>query len=125
MRPAKDESSEDADVEPNTKVEELEDYTKTTHNEDEPNLINLKGTSTEFLEASYRIAKIRKTSSLQKKNQVINKTKFKTTYLQSKQYSKEADKETIDENNQRGKSKVNTYKDNKKKWKKGTDYYYL
>ena len=110
-----DESSEDAEVEPNTKVEEFEDYTKTTHNEDEPNLIILKGTSTDFLEARRRIAKIVKTSSLQKKYLVINKTRFKTTNLQSKPYSLEADIETTDENNQKGKSKLTIYKDNKKK----------
>ena len=63
-------SSEDAEVEPSTKVGELEDYTKNTHNEDEPNLSILKGTSTEFLEARRRIEKI-----------VKNKTKFKATYL--------------------------------------------
>ena len=35
--------------------------------------------------------------------------------MQSKPYSKEADKETIDENNQRWRSKVTIYKNNKKK----------
>ena len=46
---------------------------------------------------------------------MINKTRFKASNLQNKPYSLEADIETINEDNEKGKCKLTIYKDNKKK----------
>ena len=97
------------------KTEEFEDNTKTTHNKEEPNLIILKGTFVEYLEARRKIAKIVRKSSVQRKHPFINSTRFQATNLKNKPYSLEADIETINKNNEKGKSKLTIYKDNKKK----------
>ena len=102
-------------VQPQVKTEEFEDYSKTTHDENEPKLITLRGSSPDFLEARRVITRIMRRSNLQKSHLRVNDTKFKVKNLQNKIYSTEADVETIDENGSKGQCKLTIYKDNKKK----------
>ena len=105
---------------PDVKEEKFQDYTKTTHDVNNPKLITLRGRSSDFLEARVSLTNIMRRSNLQKNHLVVNGIQFKVKNLQNKIYSTEADVETIDENNLKGQSKLTIYKDNKKKAGKRT-----
>ena len=102
-------------VEPKVKIEEYNDFTKTTHDEEEPKLITIRGTSNDFLEARWRLVKIITRGALYKKHVKVNNTSFKVTNVQNKVCSTEVDIETLDKDNEKGKTKLTIYKDNKKK----------
>ena len=101
--------------EPTVNTEEFLEYTKTTHDVDDPKLITIRGSSTEYLEARRDLGKIIRRSSLQQGYLVVNGTKFKAKNLQNKIYSTEADIETSEQNGSKGQCKLTIYKDNKKK----------
>ena len=105
---------------PTVKTEEFLEYSKTTHDDDDPKLITLRGSSTEYLEARRDLGKIVRRSSLQQGYLIVNGTKFKAKNLQNKMYSTEADIEIIDQNGPKGQCKLTIYKDNKKKVGKKT-----
>ena len=100
---------------PQVKNEEILEYTKSTHDEDDPKLITIRGSSTEYLEARRDLGKIIRRSSLQQGYLVVNGTKFKAKNLQNKIYSTEVDIEIIDQKGAKGQCKLTIYKDNKKK----------
>ena len=99
----------------NVKVEEHKDYTKTMHDADEPKLITIRGINQPFLEARRKIARVIRRGNLQTNGLTVNGIQFKVLNMQDKQFSTEADIETIDEQGEKGKSKLTIYKDNKKK----------
>ena len=105
---------------PDVKKEKFQDYTKTTHDVNNPKLITLRGRSSDFLETRVCLTKIMRRSNLQKNHVVVNGIQFKVKNLQNKIYSTEADVETIDEKNLKGQSILTIYKDNKKKAGKRT-----
>ena len=105
---------------PDVKKEKFQDYTKTTHDVNNPKLITLRGRSSDFLEARVSLTNIMRRSNLPKNHLVVNGIQFKVKNLQNKIYSTEADVETIDEKNLKGQSILTIYKDNKKKAGKRT-----
>ena len=115
------EDLDDVDVkEPKIKTEEFLEYSKTIHDEDDPKLITIRGSSTEYLEARRDLGKIMRRSFLQQGYLVVNETMFKVKNLQNKIYSTEADIEIIYQNGPKGQCKLTIYKDNKKKVGKKT-----
>ena len=114
--PTIDEENDFCEVKRETvKTEEHKDYTKTIHNVEEPKLITIRGISQAFLDARRSIAKILRRGNLQTAGLKVNGIQFKVLNMQDKQFSLEADIETIDEHGEKGKSKLTIYKDNKKK----------
>ena len=110
------EDLDEVDVkEPKVKTEEFLEYSKTIHDEDDPKLITIRGSSIEYLEARRDLGKIIRRSFLQQGYLVVNETKFKAKNLQNKIYSTEADIEINYQNGSKGQCKLTIYKDNKKK----------
>ena len=100
---------------PTIKTEEHKNYTKTTHDEGDPKLFTLRGSSRDFLEARRARARLIRRSHLQNNYIVVNGTNFKVRNMIDKTYSTEADVETIDEDHLKGVCKLTIYRDNKKK----------
>ena len=99
----------------NIKTEEHKDYTKTMHDADEPNLITIRGINQSFLDARKKIARVIRRGNLKTNGLKVNGVQFKVLNMQDKQFSTEADIETVNEQGEKGKSKLTIYKDNKKK----------
>ena len=110
------EEAEDQEEEKSIKEEEFEDYSKTSHNdeEEEPKMITIRGTNKEYLSARRKTNEIFRTASFHRGFKKVLTTSFKVTNFKNQQYASEFDVE-VKSDGRKGKAKVTIYKDNKKK----------
>ena len=110
------EGAEDQEEEKSIKEEEFEDYSKTSHidEEEEPKMITIRGTNKDYLSARRKINETLRTASFHRGFKKALTTSFKVTDFKNQQYASEFDVE-VKMDGKKGKAKVTIYKDNKKK----------